>query len=272
MFKYFCIALFLNLLFACIKIHTLKVPVQPKEKWRLIWSDEFDYEGFPDKNKWDYDIGGWGWGNNEQQFYTAYDFDTARVTKGILIIEAHKKKHKGMDYKSARITTKGKFDFLYGKVEVRAKLPKGRGLWPAIWMLPKEEKYGAWPSSGEIDIVEMVGYEENYIYFSIHTHLFNHKIGTQKTYKTYLPKATEYFHTYGIEWYPYKIDFFLNGVKLYTFNKLSDDWKYWPFNERFYLIINLAVGGSWGGAKGIDNSIFPQKMEIDYVRIYQLVY
>ncbi len=242
-----------------------------KEKWQLIWNDEFDYEGLPDENKWDYDAGGAGWGNAEQQFYTAYDTNTVRVANGVLIIEAHKKWHLGMPYKSGRVVTRGKGDFLYGKIEISAKLPKGRGLWPAIWMLPTEQKYGGWPSSGEIDIMEMVGHEQDYIHFSVHTGAFNHKNNTHKTYRTYLPGASDKFNVYAIEWYPDRIDFFLNGEKQFTFKKMGDDPQKWPFDQKFYLIMNIAVGGTWGGAKGVDNSIFPQRMEVDYVRVYKLI-
>ncbi len=239
-------------------------------KWKLVWSDEFDYEGLLDENRWDYDAGGAGWGNGEQQFYTAYDTNTARVEGGKLIIEAHKKWHLGMPYKSARVVTRGKGEFLYGRIEVCAKLPKGRGLWPAIWMMPVEQKYGGWPSSGEIDIMEMVGYEQDFIHFSVHTDEFNHKKNTHKTYRTYINGASDNFHVYGIEWYPDKIDFFVDDVRYFTFKKMGDDFRKWPFDQKFYLIMNIAVGGTWGGAKGVDNSIFPQRMEVDYVRVYQM--
>lgn len=247
-----------------------KASLRSEGKWELIWNDEFDYEGLPDENRWGYDAGGGGWGNNEQQFYTAYDPETARVSNGMLIIEAHKKWYLGMPYKSARIVSRGKGDFLYGRIEVCAKLPTGRGVWPAIWMLPTDSKYGGWPSGGEIDIMEMVGHHENWIHMSIHTEEFNHRKGTQKTTAEYIENAVSEFHVYGIEWYPDKIDFFIDDKIYMTFDKLSNDYKVWPFDQKFYLIMNIAVGGDWGAAKGVDNSIFPQQMEIDYVRVYKL--
>ena len=245
-----------------------EVKQNEKKRWELIWNDEFDYQGLLDENKWDYDAGGAGWGNAEQQFYTAYDEETARVSNGILIIEAHKKWHLGMPYKSARVTTKGKGEFLYGRIEICAKLPKGRGTWPAIWMLPSQQKYGGWPSSGEIDIMEMVGYNQDVVHFSVHTDSFNHKKGTHKTYHTYIEGASDKFNVYAIEWYPDKIDFFVNETKYFTFKKEGNDFRVWPFDQKFYLILNIAIGGTWGGQRGVDNKIFPTRMEVDYVRVY----
>ncbi|MGC8765595.1 MAG: glycoside hydrolase family 16 protein [Brevinematia bacterium] len=267
--KIFIISGLFMYFFSCGNKSTVKQDEKEK-RWELVWSDEFNYEGLLDENKWDYDGGGGGWGNAEQQFYTAYDTETARVSNGVLVIEAHKKWHLGMPYKSARVVTRGKFDFLYGRVEVRAKLPKGRGVWPAIWMMPSEQKYGGWPSSGEIDIMEMVGHEQDVIHMSIHTESFNHKIGTHKTFYTFLQGASDDFHIYGVEWYSDRIDFFIDENKYFTFKKIADNYKVWPFDQKFYLIMNIAIGGTWGGAKGIDNSIFPQRMEVDYVRIYKL--
>jgi len=259
------------LLVSCSSKQVLEKENNAQKKWELIWSDEFNYEGLPDESKWDYDAGGSGWGNNEQQFYTAYDPETARVSNGVLIIEAHKKQHLGMPYKSARVVTRGKGDFLYGKIEVCAKLPKGRGVWPAIWMLPTEKKYGEWPSSGEIDIMEMVGFDQDVVHMSIHTDSYNHKKGTHKTASTYIQGSSDNFHVYAVEWYPDRIDFFVDDKNYFTFKKEANDFRVWPFDQKFYLILNIAIGGNWGGLKGVDNSIFPQRMEIDYVRVYKLV-
>jgi beta-glucanase (GH16 family) len=130
------------------------------QTYNLVWSDEFDYTGLPDTTKWSYDVGGSGWGNQELQYYTYRRTDNARVEEGKLIIEAIKESYSGMNYTSARLVTKNQGDWLYGKIEVSAMLPKGRGTWPAIWMLPTDWEYGGWPSSGEIDIMEHVGYDE----------------------------------------------------------------------------------------------------------------
>jgi beta-glucanase (GH16 family) len=175
-----------------------------------------------------------------------------------------------MNYTSARLVTKNQGDWLYGKVEVSAKLPAGRGTWPAIWMLPTEWEYGGWPSSGEIDIMEHVGYDEGRVHGTVHTEAYNHTLGTQQGNSVIISDATSNFHTYSIEWTPIKIDFFADGVKYFTFYKYADDYKKWPFNKRFHLIMNIAVGGSWGGAQGVDPYVFPVRMEIAYIRVYQL--
>jgi beta-glucanase (GH16 family) len=240
------------------------------QTYNLVWSDEFEYSGLPDSTKWSYDVGGGGWGNNELQYYTSKRTENARVENGNLIIEAIKEIYAGMNYTSARLVTKNQGDWLYGKVEVSAKLPAGRGTWPAIWMLPTDWEYGGWPSSGEIDIMEHVGYDEGRVHATIHTEDYNHMLGTQQGSSVIISDATTAFHTYSMEWTPIKIDFFADGVKYFTFYKYADDYKKWPFNKRFHLIMNIAVGGSWGGAQGVDIYAFPTRMEVAYVRVYQL--
>jgi beta-glucanase (GH16 family) len=240
------------------------------QTYNLVWSDEFEYTGLPDSTKWSYDVGGSGWGNNELQYYTSKRTENARVENGNLIIEAVKEIYAGMNYTSARLVTKNHGDWLYGKVEISAKLPAGRGTWPAIWMLPTDWEYGGWPSSGEIDIMEHVGYDEGRVHATIHTEAYNHMLGTQQGSSVIISDATGAFHTYSMEWTPIKIDFFTDGVKYFTFYKYADDYKKWPFNKRFHLIMNIAVGGSWGGAQGVDIYAFPTKMEVAYVRVYQL--
>lgn len=237
----------------------------------LVWSDEFDYEGLPDDTKWDYDVGGSGWGNNELQYYTREG--NAFVKDGKLVIEARKESHEGMDYTSARLVSRGKGDWLYGKIEVSAKLPSGLGTWPAIWMLPTDWKYGSWPASGEIDIMEHVGYNQNTIHGSVHTQSYYHSINTQKTATKYIEGVSDDFHTYSVEWLPDKIIILIDGEEFFTFEptkyKPNPTYKEWPFDERMHLLLNIAVGGNWGGAKGMDESIYPIQMEIDYVRVYQ---
>lgn len=237
----------------------------------LVWSDEFDYEGVPDESKWDYDVGGHGWGNNELQYYTRGENVT--VKDGCLIIEARKEEYEGMHYTSTRLVSRKKGDWLYGKFEIRAKLPKGNGTWPAIWMLPTDWEYGSWPASGEIDIMEHVGYDQDVIYASVHTQTYNHSIGTQKTATKKVTGVSDDFHTYTVEWLPDQIKAFVDGELYFTFKptdyKESPTYKEWPFDKRMHLLINLAVGGNWGGVRGVDDSIFPQQMEVDYVRVYQ---
>jgi beta-glucanase (GH16 family) len=239
-----------------------------------IWSDEFDYTGTPDTTKWNYDLGDGcpnvcGWGNNEAQYYTT-DSKNVRVENGNLIIEAHQDSLGGKAYTSTRIVSKQKGDWRYGRIEVRAKLPKGKGTWPAIWMLSTDWKYGGWPASGEIDIMEHVGYDPGVIHGTIHTEKYNHIKWTQKEGKITITDAMDQFHVYAIDWTKDKIDFFVDEQLYHTvIRDPQDDFNGWPFDQKFHLIMNVAVGGNWGGKEGIDDSIWPQKMEIDYVRVYQ---
>lgn len=235
---------------------------------QLVWSDEFDYTGLPDNAKWGYDVGGHGWGNNELQYYTENRSENARVENGKLIIEAHKENFMAKEFTSARLKTKYKGDWKYGRMEIKAKLPGGKGSWPAIWMLPTDQMYGEWPASGEVDIMEYVGYDPGVIHGTVHNQAYNHGIGTQVGQSFSVPDAESSFHVYAIEWSDAKIDFFVDQTKYFTFTS-SADWKEWPFDKRFHLLLNIAVGGDWGGAQGVDPSIFPIKMEVDYVRIYQ---
>lgn len=239
--------------------------------YQLVWSDEFDYEGLPDQEKWGYDVGGHGWGNNELQFYT--EGKNVQVGDGYLTITARKEKYNHLNYTSTRLITKNKGDWLYGKIEVRAKLPSGRGTWPAIWMLPTDWKYGGWPRSGEIDIMEHVGYNQGRIHGTIHTAAYNHMKGTQIGKSVVREDATETFYTYAVEWLPDKIKFLIDD-KLYFVYKPANlincpTEEEWPFDQRFHLLLNIAVGGNWGGARGVDDRIFPQEMVVDYVRVYQ---
>jgi len=235
----------------------------------LVWSDEFNNNGLPDSTKWNYNTGGHGWGNQEAQFYTVKRLENARCENGNLIIEARKEEFQGKNYTSARLTTKGKGDWLYGRIEVSAKIPQGVGMWPAIWMLSTENTYGGWPRSGEIDIMEYVGYEPHVIHGTIHTEAYNHSKGTQKGTKTEVADAETSFHVYVLEWDADVIKIYVDETLYFTYNRVDNDNTKWPFNKPFHLILNTAVGGTWGGAKGIDDTIFPQKFEIDYVRVYQ---
>jgi beta-glucanase (GH16 family) len=240
---------------------------------QLIWSDEFDVNGLPDSTKWGYDVGNGcpncGWGNNEAQYYTEKDSDNARVENGHLIIETHREDMGNRKYTSARLVTKNKGDWKHGLIEVRAKLPSGVGTWPAIWMLPTQKKYGGWPRSGEIDIMEHVGYNVDSIFGTVHTQTYNHLKGTQKGGALTVKKSEEAFHTYGINWTSEFIQFYVDDEIYFTFRNDEATSDEWPFDETFHLILNIAVGGNWGGTKGIDNDIFPQKMEVDYVRVYE---
>ncbi len=231
----------------------------------LVWSDEFNETGAPDEDKWGYDIGGNGWGNQELQNYT--DSRTNSFVKdGKLIIKALKQNG---NWTSARLVTKDKGDWLYGRVEVKAKLPAGKGTWPAVWMLPTDWEYGGWPKSGEIDIMEHVGYEMGKIHGTIHTEAYNHSIGTQLGGTIGVNNVASQFHIYAISWTEDEIVWYVDGEEYYRINNPDKTYKEWPFNKRFHLILNLAIGGTWGGAQGIDPSLEEATMEIDYVRVYK---
>lgn len=241
--------------------------------WRLVWADEFNYKGLPDLEKWSYDVGGHGWGNKELQFYTDGRLENARVENGSLIIEARRDNWENQEYTSARLVSKRKGDWTYGRFEVRAKLPTGKGAWPAIWMLPTGWSYGGWPKSGEIDIMEQVGFEPNVVHASVHTASYNHSINTQKTARTDVPNATTDFNVYAVEWTPEEIRGYVNERLYFSFKNerltnTSADYKQWPFDQPFHLVLNIAVGGTWGGQQGVDPAVWPQRMEIDYVRVY----
>ncbi len=247
---------------------------QRRTEWQLAWSDEFEYTGLPDPKKWGYDVGGHGWGNKELQYYTAGRKKNARVEDGRLIIEARRDAWKGHEYTSARLVSKGKGDWTYGRFEVRAKLPSGRGTWPAIWMLPSGKEYGSWPSGGEIDIMEHVGFDPDVVHASVHTRSYHHSIKTQKTAKINVPTSRTEFNIYAVEWTPDEVRAFVNDQHYFSFKNerlqnSTADFKEWPFDKPFHLLLNIAVGGTWGGTDGVDQKIWPQRMEIDYVRVYQ---
>ncbi len=241
---------------------------------KLVWSDEFDKPGLADTTKWSYDVGDGcpnicGWGNNELQYYTNANLENARVENGKLIITAKKEAMGSKQFTSARLASKNKGDWKYGRMEIRAKLPTGTGIWPAIWMLPTKWQYGGWPHSGEIDIMEMVGYYPDSLYGTVHTLSYNGMIGTQKTRSIHVKDLSTAFHNYSIIWNEKSISFYIDDIK---YNEFFNDGKGsagWPFDQDFHLLLNVAVGGNWGGKFGIDEKIFPQKMEVEYVRVYQ---
>jgi beta-glucanase (GH16 family) len=235
-----------------------------------VWSDEFDYTGLPVESKWNYDIGGSGWGNNELQYYTD-DIKNASVANGILTIKAIKEPVDNMNYSSARLVTRQKGDWLYGRFEIKAKLPTGKGTWPAIWMLPTDWEYGSWPKSGEIDIMEHVGYDQNRVHVTVHTEAYNHSIGTQRGKSKIIETASSEYHLYRIDWTPYAVRGFIDDQQVFEFINEGKGSQVWPFDKRFHLLVNVAFGGNWGGAQGIDDTVLPQAMEIDYIRVYKLI-
>ncbi|MCU4173912.1 family 16 glycosylhydrolase [Carboxylicivirga sp. N1Y90] len=238
---------------------------------KLIWSDEFDGTSV-NTSDWTLEVGTGdnGWGNNELQYYT--NGDNVEVKDGKLIITAEKvddNKERG-SYKSTRMVTYKKQEFKYGRIEVRAKLPSGKGIWPAIWMLGANFESNYWPACGEMDIMEYVGYQPNVVHSTVHTSAGSGANGNGSSMS--LPTCEEEFHVYGLNWSANKLVFYVDSPEnvVHTYNPTNKTSENWPFNGSHFFILNVAVGGDWGGAQGIDNSIFPQTMEVDYIRVYEL--
>jgi beta-glucanase (GH16 family) len=240
-------------------------PPPVRHGWKLAFSDEFSRPGGPDPALWTPELGYVR--NEEAQYYTARP-ENARVEDGMLVIEARQERYQGFSFTSASLTTIDHRQFRYGRVEVRAKLPQARGTWPAIWLLGGDIGEVGWPKSGEVDIMEHVGHEPGRIYGTIHTPAYNHVIGTSKSGSVKVPEPWNSFHTYVVEWTAERIEFFVDEERYFSFAKERDDPAVWPFDKPFYLILNLAVGGSWGGERGIDAAAFPQRFLIDHVRLY----
>lgn len=228
----------------------------------LVWSDEFDIDGAPDTSKWSYDIGtgNWGWGNGEAQYYTNRS-DNVKVENGVLKITAKKENYQGAEYTSTRLKSEGKFDFKYGRIEVRAKLPQGGGTWPAIWMLGSDFNSVGWPNCGEIDIMEHVGNNQNTIHGTLHYPGNSGGNGNGNTVSVANVSTT--FHIYEVEWTSTDIKFFVDGTIFHSFTNTTNV----PFNHNFFFILNVAMGGSFGG--GIDINFTQSTMEVDYIKVYQ---
>ncbi|QDZ08756.1 glycoside hydrolase family 16 protein [Sphingomonas panacisoli] len=235
------------------------------------WADEFDAKRI-DAAKWRFDTSRnkQGWFNNEKQYYAADRAENARIEGGALVIEARRERLStkrdwgGQDYSSAKLVSRRAYG--YGYYEVRAKLPCGRGTWPAIWLLPST---GTWPDQGEIDLMEMVGWQANVVHATPHSGLFNHTKGTQRGAEVTVPTACREFHLYQLDWRP---DAITIGVDGRGYMRVANDQPgglgAWPFVRPYNLILNVAVGGDWGGAKGVDDTVLPQRMTIDYVRYW----
>jgi beta-glucanase (GH16 family) len=241
-------------------------PAPVPSTWTLVFADEFETPGALDPAKWGYEIGYVR--NSEKQYYTSRS-ENVRAEGGNLVIEARKEPYAGFDYTSASVNTRRRFEFLYGKVEVRAKLPTGFGTWPAIWMLGTNIDQVGWPTCGEIDIMENVGFEPTRIYGTVHTAAYNHAQGTAKGANVAVADPWAEFHVYAMEWYADRVDVFVDGQKYFTFRNEGTGSRAWPFDLPQYLLVNLAIGGSWGGQRGIDDARFPHRYLIDYVRIYK---
>lgn len=283
----------LNLDFSPVKgepvLHALivhKAGEDPRP-WQVVWQDEFDYQGAPDPARWQHDIWPARKVNEEDQAYTA-DRRNSRVEDGMLIIEAHKEDVGDARYSSARLHNKGVGDILYGRIDVRARIPAGLGTWSAIWMLPSDAfKYAtnceagadwqgsstcdAWPNSGEIDIMEHVGYDMHRVHGTVHNKAYYWVNWEQRKASVEGINVDQAFHTYSMEWSPERIIVYFDNVPYFHYFNQGEGWQAWPFDHPYHLILNLAIGGVWGRAGGpIDDSIFPVRMEIDYVRVSQL--
>jgi len=235
----------------------------------VTWSDEFNTDGAPDASKWQYDTGGSGWGNNELEYYTNTT-NNAVIANGVLSIIAKKESMGGMNYTSARMVSKFNSSMVYGRIEARAKIPGGRGTWPAIWMLPNDYAYGNWPNSGEIDIMENVGFEGTKVHFSIHDQ--TNYGGNSKTSTMDIPTAAADFHLYRMDWTPDGIKGYYDDTLVFTFlNDGKSNFATWPFDKPFHILMNLAIGGTWGGTQGVDDTIFPVALQVDYIRYYKMI-
>jgi len=241
-------------------------------RYQLVWQDEFNYEGLPDHSKWKYDTEGnmAGWGNNEAQYYTEARIENASVKDGKLMITALREDFQGKKFSSARLVSNA--EWKYGKIEVNAKLPDARGTWSAIWMMPGGWTFsdGNWPDIGEIDIMEHVGHDKGVVHASAHSKDYQWQKNTQKTNTIFVEDASDTFHSYILEWTPQVLSAYVDDSLYFTYTNEGLGESKWPYNKPFYLILNVAVGGEWGNIEGIDETAFPQIMEIDYVRVYQL--
>lgn len=249
----------------------LGVSLAPAADSTLVWSDEFDGTGLPDAAKWDYDVGGSGMGNQEAQLYTKARLRNAYLEGGSLVISAVREDtgtcwYGPCRFTSARLLTKGKADWLYGRVDVRAKLPVGTGTWPAIWMLPTNSPYGGWPDGGEIDIMENVGYSPTKDYATIHFSGNGQAQGVATS-----STLSSAFHLYSLVWRPDSLFILFDGAAIFKYRN-TGDWHTWPYDQKFFLILNQAVGGQWGGQQGVDTANWDRKdFLVDYVRVWKYV-
>lgn len=235
------------------------------EGWQLSWHDEFDAKVI-DQKSWTYDLGAGGWGNGEAEYYTNR-LENARLENGMLIIEARQEKYEGSYYTSARLKTQGLREILYGRFEARIKVPKGAGFWPAFWMLGSDFNGTNWPDCGEIDIMEHVGREPDLIMGTIHGPGYSGALGRSQWNRQEFNIADD-FHTYAIEWQPDQISWFFDDVEYFKISSSDLNGQKWVFDKPFFIILNLAIGGTLAGPIGLDTK-FPAQMNVDYIRVYQ---
>jgi beta-glucanase (GH16 family) len=234
--------------------------------YKLTWSEEFNNDGLPDPSKWVPETGNGrdGWGNQELEYYTSRP-ENAICKDGNLVITAIKEPMEGFNYTSARLKTQGKFSFCHGLIEYRAKLPAGTGIWPALWLLGDAVEEVGWPACGEIDVMEYAGKDKNLIHGSLHTP--SSYGNTVNTRTTIIPGVEDEFHVYAVEWTDKTITFLIDGKEFYTYKPDKYNKDTWPYDKPFFIIVNVAVGGGFGGP--VDPGIFPQSMVVDYIRVYQ---
>lgn len=240
-------------------------PIPPIEGWSLVWHDEFDDEQI-DRQNWTFDIGGHGWGNGEMQYYTDRS-ENARLENGLLVVEARQEKYSGSYYTSARLKSQGLQEFQYGRMEARLKVPEGKGFWPAFWMLGSNFLQAGWPHCGEIDIMEYIGKEPDLIMGTLHGPGYSGALGfsgwNRQTYN-----IADDFHTFAIEWDQDQITWFYDGNAYHTVKREDVGNRPWVFDQPFFFIINLAVGGTLGGMVSPE-TVFPSQYLVDYVRVYE---
>jgi beta-glucanase (GH16 family) len=246
--------------------------------YRLVWSDEFDVAGLPDATKWSYDTerNSAGWYNNELQYYANARADNSRVENGMLVITARREDlsaagfgdWSGQRYSSARLLSRNKTGWTYGFYEIRAKLPCGTGTWPAIWTLSSPPQT-AWPDDGEIDIMEHVGFDPGVVHGTVHTGAYNHTRNNHRSNRVTIPDVCTEFHRYQMHWTANRITVGVDDRYFFQYSNDGSGNPEWPFDSPQYLILNIAVGGDWGGQQGVNDAVFPVRMEVDYVRVYQ---
>jgi beta-glucanase (GH16 family) len=240
-------------------------PIAVPDGWKLVWHDEFDAPEI-DRANWNFDEGAGGWGNGEAQFYTSRP-ENARIESGVLIIEARQEKYEGSYYTSARLKTQDLREFQYGRIEARLKVPSGAGTWPAFWMLGSSFNGKNWPDCGEIDIMEYVGREPDLVIGTAHGPGYSGALGLSKWNRQEY-NISDAFHTYAIEWQPGQVQWYYDGAEYFTVTRADVGDREWVFDQPFFVILNLAIGGTLGGTIGLDTK-FPKQFEVDYVRVFQ---
>ena len=242
----------------------------PKVGKHLVFSDEFRRPGLPDPSKWAYEQGFVR--NQEQQYYTVDRLANARVGRDGLTIQANQEDFQGAKITSAALESVQSWD--HGYFEVKAKIPTGKGTWPAIWFLgegirKKGAEYIGWPACGEIDLMENVGFDPEKVHFNIHLPKASQAPGSVSSKSITVPKVWEGYHVYGLDYQAHRLDLYFDGQKVMSYLDDGKGEESWPFNKPQFLILNLAIGGNWGGQQGVDPSIFPAKFNVEYVRVYQ---